>query len=166
MRMWRKDIHNVLAFKVEAALTECVLNILVFMQAYLRTSQINLNNLHVFTGEWSSVLLNNNWVWFDFSRYCFAQKICYSSVPKTQILLSSWHCSDCNTGKGLFAVLLLVGIITLKQNFLSGFLYNLIPKWFISEHFGADAKASRINVKICVRKILFIESDLKYLSTV
>lgn len=60
LRMWRKDIHNVLAFKVEAALTECVLNILVFMQAYLRTSQINLNNLHVFTGEWSSVLLNNN----------------------------------------------------------------------------------------------------------
>ena len=37
LRIWQRDIPNVLAFEVEPALIECDLNILVFVRAYLRT---------------------------------------------------------------------------------------------------------------------------------
>ena len=43
-----------------------------------------------FQWEWSSIWVSNNWVWFDFSRHVFAQKIYSSNIWKTQILLSSW----------------------------------------------------------------------------
>ena len=92
------------------------------MPAYLRTWQIHLDSVHAFIAEWASIWLNNNWLWFDFSRYGFARKICLSDVSKTQILLSSWKHWNSNTGKGLFALLVLVGLITLKQNFLSNFV--------------------------------------------
>ena len=80
LRIWLRDIPSVLAFEVEAALTKCDVNILVFMPAHFRTSQIHLNNVHVFTGKWGSIRLNNNWLWFDFSCHGFARKIYSSNV--------------------------------------------------------------------------------------
>ena len=122
LRIWVRDIPDVLAFEVEAALTECDVNISVFIRAYLRTWQIHLDNVHIFTGEWGPIWLNNNWLWFYFSRHGFAWKIYSSNVSKTEILLSSWKCLNSNTSKGLFALLVLVGLIALKQNFLSDFV--------------------------------------------
>ena len=40
----------------------------------------------------------------------------------SQALLSSWSRSNTNGGKGLFVVIVLVGLITLKQTFLSDFV--------------------------------------------
>ena len=51
LRIWLRDIANVLALEVEAALTECDVNTLVFIQAYLRIWQIHQDNVHVFTGK-------------------------------------------------------------------------------------------------------------------
>ena len=106
LRIWLRDIPNVLAFKVEAALTE-----------YDLTWKIHLDKLHVFNGEWGSIWLKNNWVWFDFSHHGFARKIYSSNVSKIQILLSSWKCSNSNTSKGLFALLFLVGLIKFSFRF-------------------------------------------------
>ena len=63
LRIWLRDIPNVLAFKVEAALKE-----------YDLTWEIHLDKLHVFTGEWGSIWLKNNWVWFDFSIMVLREK--------------------------------------------------------------------------------------------
>ena len=41
------------AYKVEATLTKCDLNISVFIPAYLMTWQIHLDNVRVFTWEWA-----------------------------------------------------------------------------------------------------------------
>ena len=57
-----------------------------------------------------SIWLNNNWVWFDFSRHGFARKY--------TLLIFQKHIkrSNSNAGKGLLALIVLVGLITFKKN--------------------------------------------------
>ena len=95
-------------------------------------------------------------IWF--SRHGFARKIFSSNVSNTQTR-SNFH-----TAKDLFAVLVLFGAVTLKQIFPSDFVCNLISKCLIWEYLETDVIPS--SWKFNLVKILFIESDLKYLRTV
>ena len=105
------------AYKVEATLTKCDLNISVFIPAYLMTWQIHLDNVRVFTWEWAQyglTIIECDLIFHDMVLH-----------KKYTLLMSQKH-KDCyhleNSSKGMFVVIILVGLITIKQNFLSDFM--------------------------------------------